>query len=63
MVLSLVCGYWGVSFTTHKGMTGCDGTGSTGGLKVWCLAGLFCRICGGTLSFCRTGSGLLSVFG
>ena len=71
MVLNLVCRYWGISFTTHKGATdctrigttGCNGTGSTSGLKVWCLAGLFCGICGGTLSFCGTGSGLLLVLG
>ena len=63
MTLGCNCGYWGVGFAICKGATGCIGTGSTGGLKVWCLARLFCGTCGGTLSFCRTGGSTLNSLG
>ena len=54
MTLGLVCGYWGVGFTIHRGATDYTRTGSTGGLKTWCLTGFLCGIDGGALSFCRT---------
>ena len=67
MTLGLVCGYWVVGFTIHRGatdctrtgMTSCNRTGSTGGLKTWCLTRFLCGINGGALSFCRTGGSTL----